>query len=229
MIDAVQLATDDSSVGVIVITGTGERAFCAGGDVSEENEETFRTADVPFDEIAERLYGAMRASLKPSIARINGYAIGGGHHLAYMCDFSIAADHAILGQNGPRVASPAEGWVVAHLWQVVGMKIAKEIWMLCRRYSAEQALSWGLVNAVVPMAELDDEVRRWANDLLEKSPTVISLIKKSFDESWDTMREALDKRCLLDEINPNFFASGEQTEGANAFMEKRTPDFSRWR
>lgn len=229
LIAAVEEAGRDTTVGVIVLTGTGNRAFCAGGDVSVENEETFTAGPDAFDALVKELYRVMRDCLKPVIARVNGYAIGGGHHMAYMCDFTIAAEHSVFGQNGPRVASPAEGWLVSYLWSVIGMKRAKEVWMLCRRYTARQAYEWGLANAVVPEAELDSEVQRWCDDLLTLSPTVLKLVKKSFDDSLAAMREQQDSVKLLDLVNPGFFASGEQQEGANAFMEKRKPDFSPWR
>lgn len=224
---AVLMAGEDPQVGVIVLTGTGDRAFCAGGDVSAESNSMAEDEDA-YPRTNKRLYEAFRVCMKPIIARVNGYAIGGGHHMAYMCDFTVAADHAIFGQNGPRVGSPAEGWIVAHLWTVVGMKRAKEIWMLCRRYSAEQALAWGLINAVVPKEALDGEVDRWCEDILSLSPTVLKLVKRSFDDSLLAMREALDSVSLLKEINPGFVESGEQAEGSRAFMEKRRPDFSRW-
>jgi dihydroxynaphthoic acid synthetase len=225
----VRMAGEDRRVGVIVITGAGDRAFSAGGDVTVENEETFTAGPDAFDELMKQLYLAFRESLKPVIARVNGYAIGGGHHMAYMCDFTIASDKSVFGQNGPRVASPAEGWLVSHLWMVVGMKRAKEIWMLCRRYTADQALEWGLVNAVVPEEELDAEVARWCDELLSLSPTVLKLVKKSFDDSWASMREEQDRFKVLKQVNPAFFESGEQTEGAQAFVDKRRPDFSLWR
>ncbi|GAB6987553.1 enoyl-CoA hydratase-related protein [Nocardioides pyridinolyticus] len=230
--NAVEEAGKDGRVGVIVLTGAGDRAFSAGGDVSVEDEQTFTGGDdasAAFDEVMKDLYRAFRDGLKPVIARVDGYAIGGGHHLAYMCDFTIASDRSTFGQNGPRVGSPAEGWLVSHLWMVVGMKRAKEIWMLCRRYSAAQAEQWGLINAAVAPEKLDEEVARWCDELLALSPTVLKLVKKSFDDSWAHVREAQDSHRLLHEVNPQFFASGEQTEGASAFMEKRTPDFSAWR
>ncbi len=225
---AVNRAAEDSAVGVVVVTGTGSRAFSAGGDVSVENEDTF-TGAAAFDELMKDLYRAFRDSLKPVIARVNGFAIGGGHHLAYMTDFTIASDHSIFGQNGPRVASPAEGWLVSLLWTVVGMKRAKEIWMLCRRYTAAQALEWGLANAVVPEADLDTEVRAWCDELLAKSPTVLKLVKRSFDESVRAIRDSQDAIDFQAEINPEFYSSGEQQEGANAFLEKRQPNFAAWR
>lgn len=226
---AVRRAGEDGDAGVIVLTGAGERAFCAGGDVSVEDESTFNAGDDSFDELVKQLYRAFRECLKPVIARVDGYAIGGGHHMAYACDFTIASDRSVLGQNGPRVASPAEGWLVSYLWTVVGMKRAKEIWMLCRRYSAKQALDWGLINACVPPKDLDAEVARWCDELLALSPTVLKLVKKSFDDSVAPMREAQDRFSILNQVNPGFFESGEQTEGADAFMNKRKPDFSPWR
>jgi dihydroxynaphthoic acid synthetase len=232
MTEAVVGAGHDPSVGVIVITGAGERAFSAGGDVEIENEDVYTGAGDQADgfrAVVSRLYAAIRDSLKPVIARVDGYAIGGGHHMAYMCDLTIASDRSIFGQNGPRVASPAEGWLVAHLWTVVGMKRAKEIWLMCRRYSAQQALEWGLINASVPADQLDIEVRKWADELLALSPTVLKILKKSFDDSLASTREQMDRFEILTQVNPGFYASGEQTEGATAFMEKRTPDFSQFR
>lgn len=231
LIEAFSSAGSDSRVGVIVLTGAGDRAFSAGGDVSMENEQTMSLGAGPdaFDARVKELYRVFRECLKPIIARVDGYAIGGGHHMAYMCDFTIASDRSTFGQNGPRVGSPAEGWFVSYLWTVVGMKRAKEIWMLCRRYSAQQALEWGLVNAVVPAEELDAEVRRWSDEMLGLSPTVLKLLKKSFDDSLAPMREAQDRFRILNQINPGFWASGEQSEGASAFLQKRTPDFSPWR
>jgi dihydroxynaphthoic acid synthetase len=229
LIVAVQDAGRRTDVGVIVLTGAGEKSFSAGGDVGEENEQSFTDGPDAFELLMKDLYRAFRECLKPVIARVNGYAIGGGHHMAYMCDFTIAAEHAIFGQNGPRVASPAQGWFVSHLWTVVGMKRAKEIWMLCRRYSAQQALDWGLANAVVPAAELDAEVTRWCEELLALSPTVLKLVKKSFDDSLASIREQQDRFAILGQVKPGFFASGEQDEGASAFLAKRKPDFSSWR
>jgi dihydroxynaphthoic acid synthetase len=232
LIAAFRVARRDHAVAVIVLTGTGERAFSAGGDVAVENEDAFTGSDDPgaaFDAIVKTFYAEIRDCLKPVIARVDGYAIGGGNHMAYACDFTIASDRSTFGQNGPRVASPAEGWLVAQLWTAVGMKRAKEMWMLCRRYNAAQALEWGLINAAVPADQLDAEVRRWADELMALSPTVLKLLKKSFDDSLAPMREQLDRFRMLDLVNPTFFASGEQTEGANAFLEKRKPDFSSYR
>lgn len=232
MTRAVVDAGRDSSVGVIVLTGVGGRAFCAGGDVEVEDEAAYTGDGDPhesFRAVVSRLYAAIREALKPVIAKVDGYAIGGGHHMAYICDLTIASDRSTFGQNGPRVASPAEGWLVAHLWTVVGMKRAKEIWLMCRKYSAAQALDWGLVNAVVPPDQLDAEVRKWADELLALSPTVLKILKKSFDDSLASTREQMDRFDILTQVKPEFYATGEQIEGASAFMEKRTPDFSKFR
>jgi dihydroxynaphthoic acid synthetase len=225
--DAYEQIRTDNRVGVVVLTGAGEKAFCAGGDINEEAKGWLEGRGGEIE--TKNLYAAMRASLKPTIARINGYSVGGGNHLAYLCDFSVAADHAIFGQNGARVGSPAQGWLVAYLVRVVGAKRAREMWMLCRRYPASQMLDWGLVNAVVPLAELDAEVDRWCNDLLSLSPTVIKVIKRTFDGEFEQLRDYMETQDYLEEINPTFFESGEQMEGATAFLEKRVPDFARWR
>jgi len=207
---AVVDAGHDSSVGVIVITGAGGRAFSAGGDVEVEDEDVYTGTGNPdngFRAVVERLYAAIRNCLKPV----------------------IASDRSVFGQNAARVASPAEGWLVAHLWTVVGMKRAKEIYLMCRRYSAQQALEWGLINASVPADQLDAEVRKWADELLALSPTVLKILKKSFDDSLASIRDQMDRFDILTQVNPGFYAAGEQTEGARAFMEKRKPDFSPFR
>lgn len=229
MIDAVKRASVDSACGVIVISGVGDRAFSAGGDVEIENEDSFTAGDESLDELNKALYREFMSSPKPIIAMVDGYAIGGGNHLAYFCDLTIASTRSAFGQNGPRVASPAEGIQVAQAVAILGVKRAKEMWMLCRRYTPEQALDWGLINAVVEPDELRAEVQKWAQELLALSPTVLNLVKRSFDEWLNPNRDVFDDRKLVDELHPDFFESGEQTEGATAFMEKRRPDFSRWR
>ena len=224
MIDAYRRIKDDREVGVVVLTGTGDKAFCSGGDVNWEAQGSLRRE---AGQLMEELYETMRTAYKPTIARVNGYAIGGGNHLAYFCDFTIAAEHAIFGQNGPRIGSPANGYIVNYLVHVVGQKRAREMWMLCRRYTARQALEWGLVNAVVPMDQLDAEVQKWCDELLALSPTCLKILKATFDDEYLGLRQ--HRRNYIKEINPDFFRSGEQMEGARAFMEKRQPDFSRFR
>lgn len=219
--DAVSRADTDHSVGVIVLTGAGDRSFSSGGDVEWEVEGGLKGHDWHL--------GAMIvACSKPVIARVNGYAIGGGHHLAYFCDFTIASENSIFGQNGPRVASPAGGYVVSHLASIIGHKRAREMWMLCRRYTAAEMLEWGLVNAVVPASQLDEEVRKWADELLALSPTALKTVKSSFR---DHMLPYMGKNVsdVISEVAPKFFESGEQEEGGRAFLEKRKPDFSSFR
>jgi 2-ketocyclohexanecarboxyl-CoA hydrolase len=208
-------------VGVIVITGVGERAFSSGGDMNWEasggvEEEDYNLARMIID------------SPKPVIARVNGYAIGGGNHLAYFCDITIAAEHSIFGQNGPRVGSPASGYMVSHAANILGHKRARELWLLCRRYTAKQMLEWGMVNAVVPMDKLDLEVDKWAQEMLALSPTCLKVIKASFAHH---MRFIMDKEMaeFVNEFAPGYYRTGEQQEGAQAFLAKRRPDFGKWR
>lgn len=219
--DAVRRSDVDHAVGVIVLTGAGERSFSSGGDVQWEVEGGLKGHDW-------HLGAEIVACSKPVIARVNGYAIGGGHHLAYFCDFTIASNTSVFGQNGPRVASPAGGYVVSHLASIIGHKRAREMWMLCRRYTAGEMLDWGLVNAVVPADQLDEEVRKWADELLALSPTALKTVKSSFR---DHMLPYMGKNVsdVVTEVAPRFFESGEQEEGARAFLEKRKPDFSPFR
>ena len=218
------LALDDAStdheVGVVVLTGSGRNAFCAGGDVFWEAQGGLER--IPFN-INDRIGQCP----KPVLARVNGYAIGAGNHMAYHCDFTIAAEHAIFGQNGPRVGSPASGETVSFLSHVVGHKRAREMWMLSRRYTAQQAQDWGLVNAVVPYQQLDEEVQRWCQELLALSPTCLKILKASFEAEFDYLRGMGERIRRM--VAPNYFRTGEQQEGAAAFLERRPPDFSRWR
>lgn len=219
--DAFRRAEADKNVGVIVFTGVGDRAFSAGGDVNWEKEGG--TKDEQYD-TAHLIINCP----KVVIARVNGWSIGGGNHLAYFCDITIAAEHARFGQNGPRVGSPAGGYMVAHLANIVGHKRAREMWMLCRRYTAQEMLAWGLINAVVPMDKLDEEVEKWANEIMALSPTVIGTVKASFRYILDDMMKK-DIHEVLREVRPNYYETGEQLEGASAFLEKRKPDFLKYR
>jgi 2-ketocyclohexanecarboxyl-CoA hydrolase len=219
--DAFEQAAADHKVGVVVLTGSGNRAFSAGGDVNWEVAGGLKGHNWYLgQQIIEHP--------KPVIARVNGYAVGGGNHLAYSCDFTIASEHSIFGQNGPRVGSPAGGYAVSHSASIIGHKRAREMWMLCRRYTARQMLEWGLVNAVVPEADLDAEVRRWCDELLALSPTCLQTVKTSFRIHT---QHYLDSNVaeIVESVNPGYFESGEQQEGARAFLEKRKPDFSPWR
>ncbi len=220
---AFETAASNRAVGVIVLTGAGDKAFCAGGDVNWEKEGGLERQNIdPY-----LFHQTLSFCPKPIIARVNGYAIGGGNHIAYFCDFTIAAEHAIFGQNGPRVGSPACGGIVSYLTRVVGAKRAREMWMLARRYTARQACDMGLVNTVVPYEQLDEEVAKWCRELLALSPTCLRILKASFVEEWSYLLGQGDqlRRHLT---TPRFWAE-EQQEGAQAFLEKRPPDFSRFR
>jgi 2-ketocyclohexanecarboxyl-CoA hydrolase len=218
-------AANDRKVGVIVLTGTGDRAFCVGGDVNWEKGNGGRSG---LEDLNFTFNRQIVECPKPVIARVSGYAIGGGHHIAYFCDLTVAADHSIFGQNGPRVGSPAGGYIVSHAANVLGHKRARELWMLCRRYTAQQALEWGLVNSVVPKEKLDEEVRKFADELLALSPTCLRILKRSFYHHMAPIM-GRDMKDLIEEVAPNYFQTGEQMEGATAFLEKRKPDFSRFR
>ena len=216
-------ASNDSLIGVVILTGAGDRAFSAGGDVKWEatgdTRQVFQTGFV--------LNNYLRACRKPIIAAIKGYAIGGGHHLAYCCDFTIAAENAIFGQNGPRVGSPADGWVVNYLTRVVGAKKAREVWMLCRRYNAKEALEMGLVNKVVALDKMDEEVDKWCEEILSLSPTCIEILKATFDIEFDYMRGTFGRITPM--IAPDFIGGPECTEAQQAFFEKRKPEFWQFR
>lgn len=212
-------ASHDSRVGAVILTGAGEH-FGAGGDVEWEEKEL--RVHVYWRFPPNQL---LRACRKPVIAAVKGWVIGGSHHLAYMCDFTIAADTARFGQNGPRVGSPADGYIVAYLTRVVGAKKAREIWMLCRKYSADEALAMGLVNTVVPFDELDAEVDRWCEEILRLSPGCVEVLKASFDADIDYLAGQWGHQSRM--LYPDWFEGAEVREGQRAFIEKRTPRF--WR
>ena len=211
-------ASNDRMVGVVVLTGAGDEAFCAGGDIKWEGERS--RAQFFMDDAPNRM---LRFCRKPVIAAIKGWAIGGGHHIAYFCDFSIAAENAKFGQNGPIVGSPADGYIVRYLTSVVGAKKAREIWMLCRRYTAQEALQMGLVNTVVPLDRMDAEVEKWADEILSKSPECIEILKATFDSEVDEMAGTM--RRFVSMMYPNFPLGPEVQEAQTAFWEKRPPDF----
>lgn len=224
MAKAVEDAVTDPQVGVIVITGAGDKAFCAGADVQwlRESQSKSSTGRLELD-----AHAGLDRCLKPVIARVNGFAIGGGHHMAYFCDFTIAAEHAVFGQVGPRVSSPATGLTVAYLTLVVGAKRAREVWMLARRFTAAQALQMGLVNRVVPVDRLDDEVDQWCREILALSPACLRMLKASFLSMVQSFAGSF-RRDWVGEFAPNFYESGEGNEGKNAFLESRAPDFSKF-
>jgi 2-ketocyclohexanecarboxyl-CoA hydrolase len=220
LIDAFNRAGWDPSIGVIVLTGTGDKAFCTGGDqtVKDAGYDGRGRIGLPVED----LHTIIRDVPKPVIARVQGFAIGGGNVLATLCDLTIASERAIFGQVGPKFGSVDPGFGTAYLAQVIGEKRAREMWYLCRRYTAQQALAMGLVNAVVPHEQLDAEVRRWCDEILEKSPTALAIAKRSFNAATEHVRGI---GGLGFEALRLYYGTEESKEGGNAFREKRTPDF----
>lgn len=220
LITAFNRAGWDKSVGVIVLTGAGDKAFCTGGDQSAHDGGYDGRGLVGLP--VEDLQTVIRDMPKPVVARVNGYAIGGGNVLVTCCDLAIASETAQFGQVGPRVGSVDPGFGTALLARTVGEKKAREIWYLCRRYKAQEALEMGLVNRVVPAAELDAEVARWCDEILALSPTAIAIAKRSFNADSESIRgiSALGMQTLA-----LFYETAESKEGVNAFMEKRKPRF----
>ena len=220
LIDALNRAGWDKSIGVIVLTGEGPKAFCTGGDQSAHDGGYDGRGVIGLP--VEELQALIRDVPKPVIARVNGFAIGGGNVLVTCCDLAIASDTAVFGQVGPKVGSVDPGFGTAFLSRVVGEKRAREIWFLCRRYSAQQALDMGLVNAVVPADQLDAEVERWCAEILALSPTAIAIAKRSFNADSDNIRGigGMGMQALS-----LFYGTEESHEGVNAFLEKRRPNF----
>jgi len=226
LIHCFKLAWADESVGVAVLTGAGEKAFCAGGDQKQRvSTGDYGPSEYGLFEV-EQLHRMIRAIPKPVIAAVNGAAIGGGHVLHVLADITIAAEHARFGQSGPRVGSFDAGFGTSYLARVIGEKRAREIWLLCRQYDAHTAERWGLVNKVVPLAELRGEVRRWADEMLALSPTALRFIKQSFNA--DTEHIGGIASLAFSGLH-QFVESDEAAEGVTAFAAKRPPDFARFR
>jgi 2-ketocyclohexanecarboxyl-CoA hydrolase len=220
LIDAFNRAGWDESIGVIVLTGSGEKAFCTGGDQSAHDGGYDGRGRLGLP--VEDLQRVIRDVPKPVIARVNGYAIGGGNVLVTCCDLAIASETASFGQAGPRVGSVDPGFGTAYLARVVGEKKAREMWFLCRRYTAQEALAMGLVNVVVAPGRLDAEVRSWCREILALSPTALAIAKRSFNADSDSIRGigGLGMEALR-----LFYATAESREGVAAFREKRRPRF----
>jgi len=218
-------ARDDASVGVVILTGAGDKAFCSGGDqrvrgtagyVDESGTARLNVLD---------LQRQIRTLPKPVVAMVAGYAIGGGHVLHMMCDLTIAADNAIFGQTGPKVGSFDGGYGASYMARIVGQKKAREIWFLCRQYDAQQALDMGLVNTVVPLADLERETVQWCREMLANSPMAIRCLKAALNADCDGqagLQELAGNATLL------FYMTEEGQEGKNAFLEKRAPDFRKF-
>jgi 2-ketocyclohexanecarboxyl-CoA hydrolase len=223
LIHALNRAGYDREIGVIVLAGAGDKAFCTGGDQSthEGQYDGRGTIGLPMEE----LHAAIRDVPKPVIARVQGYAVGGGNVLCTLCDLTIAGERAQFGQVGPKVGSVDPGYGTALLARVVGEKKAREIWYLCRRYTAREALAMGLVNTVVADDQLDAEVQRWADEIAEKSPTAIAIAKRSFN--MDTAHQSGIAGMGMYALKL-YYDTEESQEGVKAFNEKRKPDFRKY-
>jgi len=219
-------AREDTKIGVIILTGEGEKAFCSGGDqrirgsAGYEDSETGHLRLNVLDFQRE-----IRTCPKPVLAMVAGYAIGGGHVLHVMCDLTIAADNAIFGQTGPKVGSFDGGYGSSYLARMVGQKKAREIWFLCRQYTAQQALEIGMVNTVVPLEKLEEETLQWSREMLQHSPMALRCLKSALNADCDGqagLQELAGNATML------FYMSEEGQEGRNAYLEKRKPDFNKF-
>ena len=225
MSDALRFCRESQDIGVVVLTGAGDKAFCAGGDQNVKGKGGYVGKDgVPRLNILD-VQKQIRSMPKPVIAMVNGFAIGGGHVLHVICDLSIASENAIFGQTGPRVGSFDAGFGSSYLARIVGQKKAREIWFLCRQYNAQEALEMGLVNKVVPLDQLEDEVVQWAHEMMQHSPMALRMIKLGLNAE-------LDGQAGLQELAGNatllYYLTEEAQEGKHAFLEKRKPDFSKF-
>lgn len=230
MIWALRDAWDDNRIGVVILTGAGEKAFCVGGDQSEKGEEGGYDGSGGLGGgiglQVENLQQTIRNIPKPVIASVNGYAIGGGHVLHVVCDLTIAADTAKFGQAGPKVGSYDAGFGSAYLARIVGEKKAREIWYLCEKYTAEESKEMGLVNKIVPADQLEKATEEWAKKILEKSPTAIKMLKYSFNADSANIQGITQ---LAMGSLAMFYNTQESEEGKNAFLEKRPVDFNQFR
>lgn len=226
MMQALTDARYDSRVGVIILTGLGEKAFCSGGDQSvrgdyggyQDDEGTHHLNVLDFQR-------QIRTCPKPVIAAVAGYAVGGGHVLHMMCDLTIAADNAQFGQTGPKVGSFDGGWGASYMARIVGQKKAREIWFLCRFYNAQEAVDMGLVNTVVPLDELERETVRWCREVLQHSPMALRCLKAALNADCDGQAGLQE---LAGNATMMFYMTDEGQEGRNAFNEKRRPEFDRF-
>ena len=226
MQQALEDAREDSGIGVIILTGVGEKAFCSGGDQRIRGDAGYQDSGTGHLRLnVLDFQRQIRSCPKPVVAMVAGYAIGGGHVLHVMCDLSIAADNAVFGQTGPKVGSFDGGYGSSYLARIVGQKKAREIWFLCRQYDARQALEMGLVNTVVSLAQLEEETIQWCREMLRMSPIALRCLKAAMNADCDGqagLQELAGNATML------FYMSEEGQEGRNAYLEKRPPDFSRF-
>lgn len=223
--EAFNWAREESSVGVVILTGAGDKAFCSGGDQKVRGKAGYVGKDgVPRLNILD-VQKQIRQLPKPVVAMVAGYAVGGGHVLHVVCDLTIAADNAVFGQTGPKVGSFDGGLGSSYLARIVGQKKAREIWYLCRQYNADQAMEMGLVNKVVPLSELEMETVTWCREMLEHSPLALRCLKASLNADCDGQMGLLD---LAGNATLLYYMSEEAQEGKNAYVNKRKPDFSKF-
>ncbi|WP_286855687.1 MULTISPECIES: 1,4-dihydroxy-2-naphthoyl-CoA synthase [unclassified Proteiniphilum] len=225
MSDALRICREEADICVIVITGAGDKAFCSGGDQNVKGKGGYIGKDgVPRLNVLD-VQKQIRSLPKPVIAMVNGYAIGGGHVLHVVCDLSVASDNAVFGQTGPRVGSFDAGFGSSYLARIVGQKKAREIWFLCRQYSAQEALEMGLVNKVVPYERLEDEVVEWAEAMMQHSPLALRMIKAGLNAELDGQAGIQE---LAGDATMLYYLTDEAQEGKQAFLEKRKPDFTQF-
>lgn len=226
MIDAFRIVREDPEIGVAILTGAGEQAFCSGGDQSVRGVGGYVGGDgVPRLHVLD-LQKQIRYLPKPVIAMVAGYAIGGGHVLHLVCDLTIAADNARFGQTGPKVGSFDAGYGATYMARVVGHKKAREIWYLCRQYSAQEALDMGLVNTVVPLQDLETETIAWCREILDKSPVALRFLKAAFNADTDGLAGIQE---LAGDATMLYYMTDEAKEGKEAFLEKRKPNFRKFK
>ena len=225
MLEALDIVHNNSDIGILILTGAGEKAFCSGGDQKVRGDAGYVGDDgVPRLNILE-VQKRIRSLPIPVIAMVAGYAIGGGHVLHVVCDLTIAADNAIFGQTGPKVGSFDGGLGSSYLARIVGQKKAREIWFMCRQYNATQALEMGLVNTVVKLDSLEEETLKWCREILNHSPIALRCLKSALNADCDGQVGLLD---LAGNATLLYYMSEEAKEGKNAFLEKRKPDFSKF-
>ncbi len=225
ILDALAIVRDTPSMRVAVLTGAGDKAFCSGGDQNYKTSGGYRDADgTPRLNVLD-IHKAIRSLVKPVIAAVNGYAIGGGNVLQVVCDLTIASDNARFGQTGPKVGSFDAGFGSSYLARCVGQKKAREIWFLCRQYTAEEALEMGMINKVVPFEHLEDEVVEWCETIMKRSPFAIRMIKRALNAELDGQHGLME---FAGDATLMYYLMDEAQEGKNAFLEKRDPDFDRF-
>lgn len=225
ILDALNYCRDHNEVRVVVLTGAGDKAFCSGGDQNYKTHGGYRDSDgTPRLNVLE-IHKTIRSMVKPVIAMVNGYAIGGGNVLQVVCDLSIASENARFGQTGPKVGSFDAGFGSSYLARCVGQKKAREIWFLCRQYTAEEALEMGMINKIVPLERLEDEVVEWCQTIMKRSPFAIRMIKRALNAELDGQHGLME---FAGDATLMYYLMDEAQEGRDAFLEKRDPDFDKY-